>query len=159
MKTSGIKSHFIQFVKYGISGAAATAVHLLMFYVMALWVLPALTGEDPMFRLMGMGTPAAVSDALRAKRAAIDTGVAFMFSNLTAYILNVTWVFKRGRHHWMVEIAMFYVVSGISLLLGTLMQTWLIVHWGISTTTAFGTNMIASLAINFVVRKFVIFKG
>ena len=159
MGTTGLKGPFIQFVKYGISGAIATGVHLTVFYVMAIWILPALTGDDPMIRLLGFGAPASVSDGVRATRAAVDTGVAFMISNFTAYLMNILWVFKRGRHHWAVEISMFYLVSGISLLVGTLMQTWLILHWGVSTTLAFGTNMIASLAINFVVRKFVIFKS
>jgi len=159
MKTMDMKDQVVQFVKYGISGLVATGVHLVVFYGMAIWVLPALTEDDPMIRLLGMGAPAAVSDGLRATRAAIGTGAAFMISNLAAYLMNILWVFKRGRHHWAVEIAMFYLVSGISLIVGTLMQTWLILHWGISTTVAFGTNMIASLAINFVVRKFLIFKS
>jgi putative flippase GtrA len=149
----------LQFVRYGISGGAATAVHLTIFYAMAIWILPALSADDPMIRLLGVSAPDLLSDAVRAKRAAVDTAVAFILSNLTAYILNVLWVFKRGRHHWALEILMFYLVSGVSLLIGTGMQTWLIAHMGLTTTVAFGTNLITSLAINFAMRKFVIFKG
>jgi putative flippase GtrA len=67
-------------------------------------------------------------------------------------------VFKRGKHHWALEILMFYVVSGASLLLGTVMQTWLIVHLGLTTTLAFGANMVTALLINYAMRKFVIFR-
>lgn len=160
MKADNQPNHFIQFVKYGISGGVATAVHLTVFYAMAIWILPALSADDAIFRIVGTAMPAAVLDSvIRAKRAALDNGVAFMISNLTAYILNVLWVFKRGRHHWVVEILMFYAVSGVSMLIGTGIQTWLIVHLGMMTTLAFGANMITALLINYSMRKFVIFKG
>lgn len=159
MESDKKKAALLQFVKYGISGGVATAVHLVIFYSMAIWILPALSANDPMIRLLGVGAPELVSDAIRAKRAAVGTGVGFLLSNLAAYILNVLWVFKRGRHHWALEILMFYLVSGVSLLIGTGIQTWLIAHLGLTTTAAFGTNMITSLAINFAMRKFVIFKG
>jgi putative flippase GtrA len=152
--------HVIQFVKYGISGGVATLVHLTVFYLMAIWVFPALSAGDPVSRLLGQTAPLAEIDSVvRAKRAAWDNGAAFLVSNFTAYILNVLWVFKRGRHHWVVEILMFYVVSGVSMLIGTAMQTWLIVHMSLSTTLAFGTNMITALMINYGMRKFIIFKG
>ena len=155
-----MKGHALQFVKYGLSGGVATIVHLSVFYAMAIWVLPALTANDPVFRWLNMSGPATALDALvRAKRAALDNGTAFILSNLSAYILNALWVFKRGRHHWFVEIAMFYLVSGVSLLIGTIIQTWLIAHMGMTTTLAFGANMVTALLINYAMRKFVIFKG
>jgi hypothetical protein len=36
---------------------------------------------------------------------------------------------------------------------------FLIHHYGISTTKAFGCNVIVSLLINFVLRKYLVFKG
>lgn len=159
MQPDNQKSQLIQFVKYGLAGGVATLVHLIVFYTMAIWVLPALSANDPIFRFLGQAVPSTMVDSIvRAKRAALDNGVAFLLSNLTAYILNVLWVFKRGKHHWALEILMFYVVSGASLLLGTVMQTWLIVHLGLTTTLAFGANMITALLINYGMRKFVIFK-
>ena len=159
MRTAEFQRATAQFVKYAISGGVATGVHLAVFYAMALWVLPALAADDPALRLLGLGSPAAVGDAIRARRAAIDTTVAFLISNLVAYLMNIIWVFQRGRHSWAVEIGMFYLVSGISLLIGTVLQTALILQGGVSTTWAFGANVVVSLAINFAVRKFWIFKG
>lgn len=150
----------VQFIKYGLSGAAATSVHLLVFYVMAIWVLPALTASDPIFKILKMDVPVLDLDTvIRAKRAAWDNGVAFVISNFVAYVLNVLFVFKGGRHHWAVEIGLFYLVSGVSLLIGTLLQSGLIAKLGLSTTVAFGANMVTSLMINYAMRKFVIFKG
>lgn len=160
LKSEKSRLAFIQFIKYGLSGAAATCVHLLVFYIMAIWVLPALTATDPVFKVLKVDVPVVDVDTLiRAKRAAWDNGVAFVISNFTAYVLNVLFVFKAGRHHWAVEIGLFYLVSGVSLLIGTLLQSALIAKLGLSTTLAFGANMVSSLMINYAMRKFVIFKG
>jgi putative flippase GtrA len=68
-------------------------------------------------------------------------------------------VFHRGRHHWLLEIGLFYAVSGVSLVIGTTLQTALIGHFGLTTTVAFGANLVTALLINYAMRKFVIFKG
>ncbi len=160
MKSEEFKKIAIQFVKYGLSGGVATAVHLTCFYLMAILVLPALSAGDPIFHFLKMTGPVeAIEPVLRAKRAALDNGAAFILSNLTAYILNVLWVFKGGRHHWLLEIGLFYLVSGVSLVVGTGLQTWLIAHIGLSTTVAFFANMVSALLINYGMRKYVIFKG
>jgi len=54
---------------------------------------------------------------------------------------------------------MFYAVSGVAFLIGTTGQKLLIDHFGMMTTLAFAANITASLMINYVMRKFVIFKG
>jgi len=156
--TSKEHGPLVQFIKYGIGGVAATTVHIVIFSLMAWLVLPALTSRELVVRLFDLQVPE-IPDAVRAQRAAIDNVVAFLFSNLTAYLINILWVFKRGRHHWAVEILFFYAVSGVSLLIGTLLQTWLIQHYGLTTTVSFGANLVTALFINFAMRKFVIFKG
>ena len=148
----------IQFIKYGISGGVATAVHISLFYVLAINVFPALTANDIVTRLLHC--PATVlPDAIRARNSMMDNAIAFVFSNLTAYLLNIFWVFKRGRHHFLIEIGMFYVVSGLSLFLGTSLMGILIAYWKVSTTLAFGSNLVTALLINYAMRKYVIFKG
>ena len=137
---------WVQFVKYGIAGVISTAVHTAIFYLMARNILPALSTSP-------------VSDALRARNAMIDNVVAFMISNMTAYVINIFWVFERGRHHWVKEIAVFYLVSGVSVTIGTVLMGWLIHSYGIMTAIAFFANVIVSLMINFVMRKFYVFKG
>jgi putative flippase GtrA len=148
----------VQFIKYGICGGVATAVHILIFFLCAWKLLPALGLEDPLVKLFGL-TVIPVTESARAWHALADNAIAFVFSNMTAYVLNILWVFERGRHHWLVELGLFYAVSGTSLVVGSILQTFLIQHFGLATTPAFGANVIASMSINYVLRKFMVFKG
>jgi len=148
----------VQFIKYGIAGAIATSVHIGCFYIMALKVLPALSNNDAIAGLLHLAVPE-VSNGLRARNSMIDNSVAFLFSNLTAYIINVCWVFKPGRHHRVLEFLFFFLVSGSSMVIGGILMGALIKGFGITTTHAFVVNMITSLMINFVMRKKVVFKG
>jgi putative flippase GtrA len=148
----------VQFIKYAIAGGIATAVHVFLFYFCALKVLPALNQHDVLAGLLHLRV-ATVSDAIRARNSVIDNVIAFIFSNLTAYLINIVWVFESGRHHRVVEIGFFYLVSGISTLIGSALQYFLIRRFGIMTTVAFGANVVVSLLINFVLRKYAVFKG
>jgi len=136
---------FLQFVKYGLGGVAATVVHFAAFRAFDLvW---------PVHETSGL------SDAVRARHFAIDNLLAFLISNLVAYLINVKWVFKAGRHKWWIEVGMFYAVSGLAIGIGTCIGFFLIscFSWGREMT--WGANVVAAVTINFVLRKFVIFKG
>ena len=148
----------IQFVKYGIAGGLATAVHIVTFYICALWVLPALAPADPIARWLGLEV-APISDAVRGTNAVWNNVIAFLFSNMTAYLINIFWVFTPGRHSRLVEIGMFYLVSAVSVGLGSVIMKLLISHFQLSTTLAFGAVTACSILINYAMRKFVIFKG
>ena len=147
----------IQFLKYGIAGGLATLVHIALFYWMALKFLPALNDHDVIASLLHLSAPE-VSHGIRARNSMIDNTVAFLFSNLTAYIINILWVFERGRHHPVLEFIFFYGVSGISILIGSSLMGFLIHSFGMTTTTAFAANIVVSLLINFFLRKHIIFK-
>jgi len=147
----------VQFIKYGIAGVLATLVHIGLFYWMALKLLPALNEHDIIASLLNLSVPE-VSKAIRARNSMIDNTVAFLFSNLTAYVMNVTWVFEPGRHHRVLEFLFFYAVSGFSILIGSLLMGVLIHTFGTTTTMAFMANIVTSLLINFFLRKHVIFK-
>jgi putative flippase GtrA len=86
-------------------------------------------------------------------------GVAFIVSNLVAYLLNIYWVFVPGRYYWMIEIGLFYLVSGAAIVMGTALMGLLIRRFGMLTTYAFGANILAALMINYAMRKFFIFNG
>jgi putative flippase GtrA len=86
-------------------------------------------------------------------------GAAFIISNFVAYVLNIYWVFVPGRHHWMVEIGLFYLVSGVAIAIGTAVMGFLIRRFGMLTTYAFASNLFAAVMINYAMRKFVIFNG
>ena len=49
--------------------------------------------------------------------------------------------------------------TAASTFIGTVFQTILIKKLNMQTTLAFSANLVAALMINFVMRKFVIFKG
>ena len=148
----------VQFIKYGIAGGIATAVHISLFYFCAVKLLPALNQHDALAGLFHLRV-VEVSDAIRARNSVVDNVIAFIFSNLTAYLINIVWVFESGRHHRLVEIGFFYLVSGISTFIGSVLMGVLIGRFGITTTVAFGANVVTSMMINFVLRKYMIFKG
>jgi len=162
---SSIKKHLghdahpaVQFIKYGIAGGMATATHIVTFFLCGWFLLPCLTQDDITVRLLGL-TVSALSDAARAWNAGCCNALAFLVSNCFCYILNRLFVFKPGRHHWILEFLLFFAVSGVSMVIGTAIQTFLITHQGIQTTLAFGANIVCALFINYAMRKFVIFKG
>lgn len=148
----------IQFVKYGIAGVASTIVHISCFYLLACKILPAISPNDHIATLLKLSVDR-VPDSLRARNAMIDNTVAFLFSNLTAYLLNIWWVFKSGRHHPFLEILFFYLVSGISIVIGSALMGALIHTFGVTTTAAFFANVLVALMINFLLRKHFVFDG
>jgi len=151
-------SVLIQFVKYSLSGAVAVAVHIAVFYLFSWLIVPALKEDDIVVRVLRL-TVETINDAVRARNAVINNWLAFIFSNLAAYILNVMWVFESGRHKRWMEITMFYAVSAISIAVGSAVM-WLLVRFiGSSTTLAFAADIVAAAMVNFVVRKYYIFKG
>ncbi|MBI2441974.1 MAG: GtrA family protein [Lentisphaerae bacterium] len=171
----------VQFIKYAISGGAATAVNIIVFYLLSLLVIPALNEQDIVVRVAHLSV-GALSDAIRARNAMINNGLAFIFSNLTAYLLNILWVFESGRRyppvdfalsklgiiqhetlrariHRTAEVALFYAVSGVAFVIGTILLGVLINNLRFTTTAAFGVQVVVAVLINYVLRKFVIFKG
>ena len=148
----------VQFIKYGIAGGLATATHIAAFFLCGWFLLPCLTQDDITVKLLGLTAPM-ISQATRAWNAGFCNALAFIVSNVLCYLLNRLFVFRPGKHHWVLEFLLFFAVSGISMVIGTVIQTFLITHQGVQTTLAFGANIVCSLFINYAMRKFVIFKG
>lgn len=149
---------FVQFVKYGLAGGLATATHVLTFFLVGFLLFPCVTPEDPLVKLFGLDAPAVV-DELRARYAVYSNVLAFFVSNTVCYLANRWFVFKPGRHHVAIEFLLFLAVSAVSMTVGTTLMGVLIQHFGVQTTYAFGANILSSLAINYVMRKFFVFKG
>jgi len=148
----------VQFIKYGIVGGLATSVHVATFFLCGWYLWPCLTQNDITVRLLGLTAPT-VSESVRVWHAIYCNAIAFTLSNTVCYLLNRLFVFKPGRHHWALEFLYFFGGSGISLVIGTGVQTFLMSHHGMQTTYAFASNLVSSLLINFAMRKYVIFKG
>ncbi len=149
---------FVQFIKYGLAGGVATAAHILTFFVAGFLLFPCVGPEDPLVKLFGLVAPA-VEEALRARHAVYSNIVAFFVSNTVCYAINRLFVFRPGRHPMVLEFLLFLAVSAVSLAVGTTLMGLLIQHVGMQTTYAFGANIVSSLAINYVMRKFFVFKG
>jgi putative flippase GtrA len=148
---------FVQFVKYGISGGLATFVHITIFHLVAWKIFPSLQGNDFVVVILGL-TVTKVDVATRAFNSMLSNGIAFMGSNMVAYLINVFWVFKPGRHNRIIEISLFYLVSGVSVAIGTSMMGFLIRYYGMQTTYAFTVNIVSAVLINYGMRKFYIFE-
>lgn len=148
----------VQFIKYGIAGGLATFVHIVIFHLVAWKIFPALQENDFIIAISGV-TITEVDVATRSLNSMLSNGVAFICSNMVAYIINVFWVFKQGRHNIIIEIALFYLVSGVSVLIGTGMMGFLIKSYNMQTTYAFMVNLVSAVMINYGMRKFYIFKG
>ena len=149
---------FVQFVKYGLAGGVATATHILAFFAAGFFLFPCVPADDPLVRLFGLAAPA-VEEVLRARYAVFSNVVAFMFSNTVCYVINRLFVFRPGRHHIAIEFLLFLAVSAVSMTVGTTLMGLLIKQFGMQTTYAFGAIILSSLAINYVMRKFFLFKG
>ena len=135
----------LQFFKYAVCGVAALLVQATVFFALARWVLPALESN--------------VSDqAVRADHALINTSIAFVFSNLTAYLLNVRWVFTAGRHSRVVEFLLFTLVNAPGAISGAAVQDWLIRSQGWPAWAAFAGFVLPNVLINFACRKLFIFQ-
>ena len=145
-------------MKYGISGGIATLVHIIIFYFVAWKIFPSLQEKD-LFVVILKLTVTEVDVATRSLNSMLSNGVAFICSNMVAYLINIFWVFMPGRHNRFVEIGLFYLVSGASVVIGTSLMGFLIKYYGMQTTYAFTANIVSSVMINYGMRKFFIFKG
>ena len=136
----------------------ATVTNIVLFQLAAWLIWPCLEDNSLLVKIFNL-TVSNLDNATRGWNAVYSNVLAFMVANFVAYILNIKFVFKAGRHHWAVEVGLFYLVSGISMVLGTILMKWLISTYGMSTDIAFFANMVTAILINYAVRKFFIFKG
>lgn len=135
----------IQFLKYGLSGVGAVSVHVAVYLALIRLFWPHL-GDHTM------------DPWLRAKATFLPTAIAFLISNAFAYWLNMKWVFTPGRHSPVREFLFFTFVNMPGALTGTLAQTALVyfLHW--PPWAALAGFILPNVLINFICRKFFIFK-
>lgn len=150
--------NLIQFIKYALAGGLATVTHIAVFHIVGWKMFPCLQKKDHFVKLLKLKLPE-LSNKKRSRNSMYSNAIAFVISNMVAYVTNILWVFESGRHNIIVELLLFYAVSGISIFLGTILMGFLIRRFGILTTYAFASNIFTSVMINYVLRKFVIFNG
>ena len=147
-----------QFVKYGLIGVLSTVVQTAVFYLFAVTCLKCLKPGDWAVRLCGF--PAAdVSDSLRAKRFAVATAIGFTLANIFCWLMNRLFVFEPGLYSWYIEFLMFFASSAMAVVIALYFSWALIKYFSMMTTAAVFLVISVSLIFNFVIRKFIIFKG
>ena len=110
--------NLLQFLKYAIGGCVATAIHIIIFHLVAWKMFYALQADDWFVKVFNLPIEE-LDDATRSRNSMLSNGAAFLVSNLVAYLINIYWVFVPGRHHWVIEIGLFYLVSGVAIAIGT----------------------------------------
>jgi len=153
---------FIQFLKYGIAGGLATVAHMSVFFIFALFVFPALLADKGidqwLVNFFGVDMPL-MEEGLRKRNFMINNLIGFVFGNLVAYLINFHWVFQPGRHARHVEVILFLVVSTVAMFVGMQIGVMIIHFTGATTTLSQIGNVFAAVMINFVCRKYFVFKG
>jgi putative flippase GtrA len=142
---------FLQFIKYGICGVAAAVAHNGIMALLSLTVFPA--GK-------GMIVDGQVLDeAVRNRHLLLNNSIAWPFGTLVAYFMNIAFVFTPGRHSKLVELGLFTLVSAIGFFPGIFVVNWLAGHLHLPSTVAQLGFIITSVMVNFLCRKFIIFRG
>ncbi len=148
----------VQFLKYSMCGGIAMAVDMVVFFLVAWLLFPVLTENDVLVRLFNMQVDP-VAESVRIVNFRISNICAFLVSNLVAYILNVLFVFEAGKHSRWKEVGLFYLVSAISVGVGTEIGAALIRNFGLSSSFSYVAKAVSTTLINYAARKFVIFHG
>ncbi|MDB6006767.1 MAG: hypothetical protein JWR15_3754 [Prosthecobacter sp.] len=137
----------IQFIKYGICGIGSLTITTAIFVSLSKWgMFPALVSSG-------------VPDEVRALNSTYNNLISFFFGNIFAYVTNSLWVFTPGRHHRVLEFFYFSAVSTVGFSIGLLAGPLLIKMYGISTFVAQLLLIVSSTVVNFLCRKFFVFKG
>ena len=91
----------------------------------------------------------------------INNSIAFVFSAVVAYLLNVKFVFTPGRHEKHKEILLFVVISGISFFPALFSIPAIFRALDFDRNIEHFANLgfvVTSALVNFVCRKFIVFK-
>ncbi len=81
-------ANLLQFIKYAIGGCVATATHIMIFHLVAWKVFYALQADDWFVRVFNLPIEE-LDDATRSRNSMLGNGVAFLVSNLVAYLVNI----------------------------------------------------------------------
>lgn len=150
-----VKSHdahpSIQFLKYVVCGGMATLTTILVVAILSRYVFPAAKGMIVDGQVL--------DEELRKHNLLVNNAIAFPFSGIVGYILNVMFVFKAGRHSRGLEMFLFFFVAAVGFFPGLFVVDYLVGRFHVASTVAMVGFIITSFMVNYVFRKFVIFKA
>lgn len=153
---------FWQFAKYGLVGVMATCVQTAVFYMLASTCMKCLGADDWAVKFLALPstefTGAEPWYASRGTIAAEATAVGFFIANVFCWLMNRAFVFRPGRFLWYVEFGMFFGVAAFATLVALFVMKLLIDSFGLMTSMAVAIEILVSFCINYIVRKFFIFK-
>jgi putative flippase GtrA len=141
----------LQFIKYGCCGVVAAITHNGILTILSLTLFPAVQGM--------LVDGQVLNEALRANNLVINNAIAWPFGTLVAYWLNILFVFTPGRHSKLTELAMFWIASAIGFFPGGFVAHWLASSYHLPSLIAQLGFVVTSVMVNFLCRKFVIFKN
>ena len=133
----------VQFFKYGFCGCVATAVYLGVVWLLVLSFPDRVSDQ--------------LEDGVRSLNLNMFQAIAFVPSNVVAYLLNRAFVFTPGRHPTHREFTLFIVVAVVSSGLGLLATDILIRVFGAPNWSGTAASVVTSVLVNFVSRKFLVF--
>lgn len=137
----------VQFIKYVVCGVLATVFYQAVFAALGYTVLPH-------FESVSQG----LTLSQRTWNFGFSSVLGFFASNTFCYLLNIRFVFQRGLRSSLAAFLMFTGFSSIGFSIGLAMA---IASFVSGTTGSWASSfilLIASLVVNFVCRKFVVFK-
>ncbi len=151
---------YSQVFKYAVSGVISLLIDQLVFYLLAWLVLPCMRATDPVARMiagLGLSFEEATEEQIKLNYWIIKS-ICFVLSIGTAYVLNVLFVFRAGRHHRALEVVMFFGFSLFQFVF-IWMGGILISRFGWEVTYANYSMLILGVATNYFARKKIVFKG
>lgn len=147
-----------QFVKYALCGVTSVLVDTVTFYLLAWLVFPCMRASDPIARFieyLGFDVRDATEQEL-ARNYLVIKAICFIVSNSVVYVLNVLFVFHTGRHRRSVEVALFFGASMFQFFF--IWVARLLIKHGWEVTYSNICMLLVGLAVNYVIRKFIVFK-
>ena len=156
----GASAHpLVQFAKYGFAGGLSTIVNAISVVLFAWLVFRCVTEGDPVVKLLGLSVTPMADGAARARLANEAAVCAFLIANTFCYVLNRMFVFVPGKMSAWREYLSFTAVGALALAVGMAASYALIRFAGAETSVGLLANLVASMAFNYVLRKFFIFRG
>ena len=133
----------VQFIKYAMAGVVGTGIHFLIFSALNETLLPADRSQEGIQRGWNFFW---------------SFTIAFTLANIVAYLLNRRWVFQPGRHSQMKELSLFSLFAVAAYLLGTPLGAYLVAKYPLNEYFVYLMVAVSSILVNFLGRKFVVFK-
>jgi len=131
-----------QFFKYVIFGLLGFGVYIGVYALVRVFYGGYIADELP-------------SDVLKSHLTHVLI-LAFMVSNLVSYITNRIFVFTPSGRSKLAEFGIFLLVSSISFYAGNVAKNWFI-DAGLHKDLAVLSFAIASVLVNFITRKYIVF--